>query len=128
MDGSVTPIPTYEHTSTPLACDRAARENDTVGGGGSGMHDNRAGIQAEQSVTGIQANKPMSPMRPPALPPLTCKPQLDRWLKWIGIVILGTIIVTFGGSAGIGALVGVLAAALWARALAAKGKKTDIRR
>ncbi len=92
------------------------------------MHDNRTGIQAEQSVTGIQADKSMSPMRPPALPPLTCEPQLGRWLKWIGIVILGTIIVTFGGSAGIGALVGILALALWARALTAKGKKADITR
>ncbi len=52
------------------------------------MNVNRTGIQAEQSVIGIQSEKPAPPWRPPHCPPLVCEPHRGTWMKWMGVACL----------------------------------------
>jgi hypothetical protein len=66
------------------------------------MNDNRTGIQAEQSVTGVQSEKPIPPWHSPDYPPLNCEPHpAMRAMYWgkslIMVVALGPLGAALAG-------------------------------
>jgi hypothetical protein len=87
---------------------------------GDAMDDSRTAIQAEQSVTGIQAKQRTPPIRPPDLPSLAHEPLPGGLLKRVMTVVLVTLTGAVVGAqcgvfgAGIGAIVGLIIALRWA--------------